>query len=310
MEDAIMKATLLKRELPLYGMLIVPVVLVFVYSYIPMVGFVMAFQDFVPYRQGFVYSLFHSEFIGLNVFKSLLHTPGVTSVIYNTFFISFLKIVAKLIFPLIFALLLNEITKSWFRKLATTITYLPFFLSWVVLGGILLDFFSPQDGAFNGFLKIMGIHHSTFFFGNAAQFPFAVVLSDLWKEIGYNTIIFLAALASVDPSMYEAAVIDGAGKWKQTLYLTIPSITPMIILVGILSLGNVLNAGQDQILNLYSPVVYSSGDIIDTFAFRQGIQQGQFSIATAVGLFKSLVSFTMISIAYLLANKLTSYKVF
>jgi putative aldouronate transport system permease protein len=274
MEDAIMKATLLKRELPLYGMLIVPVVLVFVYSYIPMVGFVMAFQDFVPYRQGFVYSLFHSEFVGLDVFKSLLHTPGVTSVIYNTFFISILKIVAKLIFPLIFALLLNEIAKSWFRKL------------------------------------VMGIHHSTFFFGNAVQFPYAVVLSDLWKEIGYNTIIFLAALTAVDPSMYEAAVIDGAGKWKQTLYLTLPSITPMIILVGILSLGNVLNAGQDQILNLYSPVVYSSGDIIDTFAFRQGIQQGQFSIATAVGLFKSLVSFTMISIAYLMANKLTNYKVF
>lgn len=300
----------LKRELPLYVMIMIPAILVFVFSYIPMAGIVMAFQDFVPSSHGFLYSLIHSRFVGLDVFRTLFISPDTKSVIANTFFISALKIVVKLLVPLIFALLLNEVTKNWFRKLATTITYLPFFLSWVVVGGVLLDFFSPQDGAFNHLLNQIGITHPTFFFGTASQFPYAVVVSDLWKEIGYNTIIFLAALTSVDVSMYEAAVIDGAGRWKQTIYLTLPAITPMVILVGILSLGNILNAGQDQILNLYSPVVYSSGDIIDTYAFRQGIQQGQFSIATAVGLFKSIVSFLMISVSYWLTNKWTGYRVF
>ncbi|OCT15092.1 protein lplB [Paenibacillus pectinilyticus] len=300
----------MKKEFSLYAMILMPALVVLVFGYIPMLGIVMAFEDFVPTSHGFIYSLIHSKFVGLDVFRTIWISPDAKSVIANTFFIAGMKIIVKLAVPLVFALLLNEVSKGWFRKLGTTITYLPFFLSWVVVGGVLLDFFSPQDGAFNHLLAMFGLPHDTFFFGTATQFPFAIVISDLWKEVGFNTIIFLAALTSVDLTMYEAAMIDGAGRWKQTIYLTIPTITPMIILVGILSLGNILNAGQDQILNLYSPGVYSSGDIIDTYAFRQGIQQGEFSIATAVGLFKSVVSFLMISTSYWLANKFTDYRVF
>lgn len=304
-----MKNSKLKRELPLYAMLVLPMILALLYNYLPMAGLVMAFQDFMPSSHGFVYALIHSKFIGASVFKDLLNSPDALRAIFNTIFIASMKITAKLFVPLIFALLLNEVTSLKFRRAVTTITYIPFFLSWVVLGGILLDFFSPQNGAFNNFIALFGLK-PTYFFGTASQFPFAVVLSDLWKEIGYNTIIFLAAIISVDTALYESAKVDGAGSWKQTIHVTIPSIAPMVVLVGILSLGNILNAGYDQIFNLYNPVVYSSGDIIDTFAFRMGIQQAMFSYATAVGLFKSVVSLILISASYFLANKYSRYRVF
>lgn len=297
-----------KRELPLYLMLILPVTFAIIFNYLPLVGLYMAFTDFLPSGNGFFYALFHSKFVGFDIFKTVLSTPDTFIVVRNTLFIASMKIVAKILVPLIFALLLNEVSKGWFKKLATTITYLPFFLSWVVLAGILLDVFSPQDGVFNKVITSMGFS-STFFFGTASQFPYAVVLSDLWQQIGYNTIIFLAALTSIDLSMYEAAMLDGAGRLKQTIHITLPSIAPIVMLVMILSLGSILNAGQDQILNLYNPGVYSTGDIIDTYAFRMGLQQGLFTIATAVGLFKSVVSFIMISISYFIANRFTQYKV-
>jgi putative aldouronate transport system permease protein len=290
-------------------MLLAPVAITLVYSYLPMLGIVMAFQDYVANVHGFIYSLLHSRFVGLDIFKELFNSYDALEVVWNTFFMATMKIVLKLIGPLVLALLLNEVTRSWFKKLVTTVTYLPFFLSWVVMGTVLLRFFSPQDGAFNTIIVALG-GQPTFFFGTASQFPYAVVLSDLWKEGGYNTIIFLAALTGVDLEQYEAAVLDGAGRWKQTLYVTLPSISAIIMLVSILSLGNILNAGFDQIFNLYSPAVYSTGDIIDTYAFRRGIKDGQFNIATAVGLFKSAVSFVMISLSYWLAKRFSNYRIF
>ncbi len=290
-------------------MLLAPVAITLVYSYLPMLGIVMAFQDYVANVHGFIYSLLHSRFVGLDIFKELFNSYDALEVVWNTFFMATMKIVLKLIGPLVLALLLNEVTRSWFKKLVTTVTYLPFFLSWVVMGTVLLRFFSPQDGAFNTIIVALG-GQPTFFFGTASQFPYAVVLSDLWKEGGYNTIIFLAALTGVDLEQYEAAVLDGAGRWKQTLYVTLPSISAIIMLVSILSLGNILNAGFDQIFNLYSPAVYSTGDIIDTYAFRRGIKDGQFNVATAVGLFKSAVSFVMISLSYWLAKRFSNYRIF
>jgi putative aldouronate transport system permease protein len=295
--------------LPLFAMLLAPVAITLVYSYLPMLGIVMAFQDYVANVHGFIYSLLHSRFVGLDIFKELFNSYDALEVVWNTFFMATMKIVLKLIGPLVLALLLNEVTRSWFKKLVTTVTYLPFFLSWVVMGTVLLRFFSPQDGAFNTIIVALG-GQPTFFFGTASQFPYAVVLSDLWKEGGYNTIIFLAALTGVDLEQYEAAVLDGAGRWKQTLYVTLPSISAIIMLVSILSLGNILNAGFDQIFNLYSPAVYSTGDIIDTYAFRRGIKDGQFNVATAVGLFKSAVSFVMISLSYWLAKRFSNYRIF
>ena len=245
--------------------------------------------------------------LGIGLFVIFVYSYADTA-LFNTVFIASMEIVIKILVPLVFALLLNEVTSVWFKKAALTITYLPFFISWVVLGAILLNFFSPENGSFNSIIALFGLK-PTFLFGSAGQFPFMVVITDLWQQIGYNTIIYLAALTSIDLTMYEAAIMDGAGRWKQTIFVTIPSIAPIVILVVILSMGNIVNLNFNQIFNLYSPAVYSSGDVIDTYAFRMGIQQGMFSIATAVGFFKSVVSFIMISISYFLASKFSNYKV-
>lgn len=298
-----------KRELPLHVMLIVPALLVLVYCYGPMLGLLMAFEDFTPSTRGIVYSLLHSRFIGLETFRYILDMPDTLTVVWNTFFISMMKIIVKLIVPLIYALLINEVSVKWYKKAVQTITFLPYFLSWVILSGILLDFFSPRDGAVNQLLAAIKLT-PVYFFGNAAIFPFMLVATDLWKEVGLNTIIILAAITNIDPTLYEAAIIDGAGRWKQIRHVTIPGIATIVMLLGVLSMGDVLNAGFDQVFNLYSPSVYSSGDIIDTYVYRAGLQNGQFSIATAVGLFKSLVAFVMITLGYRLASRFSNYRIF
>lgn len=290
-------------------MLIVPALLVLVYCYGPMLGLLMAFEDFTPSTRGIVYSLLHSRFIGLETFRYILDMPDTLTVVWNTFFISMMKIIVKLIVPLIYALLINEVSVKWYKKAVQTITFLPYFLSWVILSGILLDFFSPRDGAVNQLLAAIKLT-PVYFFGNAAIFPFMLVATDLWKEVGLNTIIILAAITNIDPTLYEAAIIDGAGRWKQIRHVTIPGIATIVMLLGVLSMGDVLNAGFDQVFNLYSPSVYSSGDIIDTYVYRAGLQNGQFSIATAFGLFKSLVAFVMITLGYRLASRFSNYRIF
>lgn len=185
----------------------------------------------------------------------------------------------------------------------------PMFLSWVILGGIILDFASPVSGALNKFIEMLG-GESIYFFGKAALFPYMVVITDLWRDLGFSTIIFLAALSSVDPNLYEAAIVDGAGRWKQTWHISLPAMMPIVMLSTILSLGVILKAGFAQILNLYSPMVYSTGDIIDTYVYRIGLREGRYSMATAVGLFQSSVSFVLITISYWFANKFSNYRVF
>ncbi|MOA17961.1 putative multiple-sugar transport system permease YteP [compost metagenome] len=196
------------------------------------------------------------------------------------------------------------ILKRWIQ----TIVYLPHFLSWVILSGILLDIFSYK-GPVNGILSVFGIS-PTLFFARADLFPFIVVGSDVWKEFGFNTIIFLAALTGINPSLYEAAAIDGASRFQRLLNITLPGIITTVILLSVLSLGNVLNAGFDQIFNLYNPLVYSSGDIIDTWVYRTGLLNLQYGLATAMGLLKSVISFTLITISYFLAAKFANYRIF
>ena len=229
--------------------------------------------------------------------------------VWNTFFIASMKIVAEIVVPVTAALLLNELGKDFIKRGIQTLIYLPHFLSWVILSGILVDILSPSTGIVNQFLGLFGVH-PIFFLGNVHWFPFVLVISNTWKEFGFGTIVYLAALTSINPSLYEAAVIDGASRWKQTLHVTIPGVLPIIVLLGTLSLGNVLNAGFDQVFNLYSPSVYQTGDIIDTTVYRIGLMQAQFGMATAVGLFKSAVSFFMISIAYWLAFRFAKYRIF
>jgi putative aldouronate transport system permease protein len=239
----------------------------------------------------------------------LMHLPSTFEVLFNTVFIALMKIIAGIIVPLTFALLLNEVSKAKFKRSVQTIIYLPHFLSWIILTGILIDFLSTSDGMVNNIIKSLGFE-PIFFLGNYKLFPFVMVITDTWKEFGFGTIIYLAALTGVDPSQYEAAVIDGANRWKQTLYVTIPGILPIVVLMTVLSLGNVLNAGFDQIYNLYNPAVYKTGDILDTFIYRLGLQEAQYGPATAAGLFKSVVSLIFITTSYKLADKFAGYKVF
>lgn len=300
-----MKNLNIKKQLPLHLMILPGFILLLVFSYLPMAGIVIAFQKFIPAKGLFG----HQKWIGLDNFKYVLDLPNFGSVIWNTISIAVMKIILGLVIPIIFAILINEVTSNALKRGVQTLIYLPHFLSWVVLGGILIDILSPSGGIVNGLLKSIGIE-SIFFLGDNKWFPTTMVLTETWKEFGYGTIIYLAAITGIDPSLYEAARIDGANRWKQTLNITLPGMKMVIVLLMVLSLGNLLNAGFDQIFNLYSPPVYQSGDILDTFVYRIGLLDAQYGVATAVGLFKSVVSFTLISVSYFCAYKFADYRIF
>ncbi|RKL68121.1 protein lplB [Salipaludibacillus neizhouensis] len=286
-----------------YLMMAPGLVWLFIFSIIPMFGIIIAFQDFNPGR-----GVFGSEFIGLDTFRYMFQLNDTPIIFFNTIFIAVMKIVGNLIVPLVFALMLNEIRYVRFKRSIQTIVYLPHFLSWVILGGVLLDIFAYQ-GPINGLLGIFGIE-PILFFGKAELFPYLVVGSDIWKEFGFNTIIYLAALTGVNPALYEASGIDGASRMRMLWHVTLPGIRTTAVLLAVLGLGNVLNAGFDQIFNLYNPLVYSTGDIIDTWVYRTGLLNLQYELATAVGLLKSVAGFMLISLSYYLAYKLTDYRIF
>jgi putative aldouronate transport system permease protein len=294
-----------KRSWPFHLMLLPGVIFVILFQYLPMGGIVMAFQDFKPWT-GFI----QSPWVGWEHFRSIFERPDSKQVIWNTVVISMLRWFFGLIAPFLFALLLNEVRKVAFKRTVQTMVYLPHFLSWVILGGILIDLLSIEGGLVNRTLgAVFGIE-PIFFLGEGNWFRVTVVISDIWKEFGFSAIIFLAALASINPTLYEAALMDGAGRWKQTLYITIPSLIPICIVVGTLSLGTILNTGFDQIFNLYNPLVYDKGDVIDTFVYRVAILDGKMSFGTAVGLLKSFIGFSLIVIGYRLAYKFAGYRIF
>ena len=187
--------------------------------------------------------------------------------------------------------------------------YLPHFLSWVILAGIFKDLLSPSSGVISLLLSKIGIK-APFFLGDKYWFPVTMVVTDVWKGFGFGSVIYLSSLTSIDPGLYESAMIDGAGRWKQTIHITLPGLLPIITLMTILSMANVLNGGFDQIYNMYNPTVMSTSDILDTFVFRLGIERAQFALSTAAGLFKSLVSLVLISISYYLADRFAGYRVF
>jgi len=294
----------LAQEIPLYVMLAPAIVLVLVYAYAPMVGIVMAFQRVLPGR-----GIFGSPWVGLDNFAFILRMPNILQVLWNTIRIAGLKAVAGVIVPVTVALMLNNVTSQTFKRTVQTIIYLPHFLSWVILAGIFIDILSPSEGVVNHLLGLVGIP-PIFFLGSDKVFPWTMVGTDVWKSFGFGAIVYLAALTDIDPTLYEAAVMDGASRWQQTWHVTLPGISGTIIMLSTLSLGNILNAGFDQIFNLYSPLVYRTGDIIDTLVYRIGIVNYQYGVATAVGLFKSVVSLLLIGIAYKLAAKWADYRIF
>jgi putative aldouronate transport system permease protein len=292
-------------QAPLYLMVLPGIILVLIFSYGPMVGIVMAFQQFIPAK-----GLFGDQvWVGLDNFRYVLELPNSMRVLWNTLYIAVLKIIFGLIVPIIVAILINEVRHMTLKKSIQTTIYLPHFLSWVVLGGILIDILSPSQGIINMILGLVGIE-PIFFLGSNTWFPVTLVGSEIWKEFGFGTIIYLAAITGINPELYEAAKMDGANRFKQTLHVTLPGLRMTIVLLGVLSLGNILNAGFDQVFNLYSTQVYESGDIIDTFVYRIGLLEAQYGVATAVGLFKSVVSCILVTVSYYLAYRFANYRIF
>ncbi len=295
--------TELKKNWPLYVLCIPALVFVLVFSYAPMGGVIIAFQDYKPWL-----GILGSEWIGLDNFRRIFEYQESIQAIYNTVIIAVIKILVGIIVPIIMALLLNEVRHMGLKKGIQTLVYLPHFLSWVTVAGIMLNILS-LDGGINHFLANFGIE-PIFFLGDPDLFRPTVIISDLWKNFGFGMIVYLAVLAGIDPTYYEAAEIDGANRWQQTIHVTIPTMLPMIIVIATLSLGDILNAGFDQIFNLYNPLVYSTGDIIDTYVYRSSLLNGQYGFGTAVGLFKSEISLVLIIISYRLAYKFAGYRIF
>ncbi len=294
-----------KRELPLHLMLLPGLIMIFLFSYMPMAGIIIAFQQFNPVK-----GLFGDQsWVGLANIEFVFSMPNIWLVVRNTLSIAIMKIVTGMIVPITIALLLNEVRNALFKRVTQTIIYFPYFISWVILSGILIDILSPSAGMVNMLVKFLGFE-PVYFLGDNKWFPFTMVASDVWKNFGFNTVIYLAAITSIDPVLYEAAEIDGANRWRQTWHVTLPGLQTVIILLMVLSLGSVLDAGFDQIFNMYSPQVYQSGDIIDTMVYRMGLLQSQYSLSTAVGLLKSGVSLLLISVSYYAAYKLFRYRVF
>ncbi len=294
-----------RKEMAFHLMLIPSVILVFIYMYVPLGGLVIAFQKFVPAKGLFG----NQKWVGLDNFIYLYHLPGAISALQNTVIIAFWKIILHLAIPITVSILLNEIRSAAFRRTAQTLIYLPHFLSWIIMGGILIDLLSPSGGLVNRILGLFG-REPIFFLGDNDYFRFTLIATDVWKEFGFNTIVYLAAITNIDPNQYEAATIDGANRFQRIFYVTIPNMRMIIVLMMVLSLGNVLNAGFDQVFNLYSKQVYATGDILDTFIYRIGLMDAQFGVATAMGMFKSVVSTLFISVSYYCAYRFADYRIF
>ncbi|MGG4146730.1 ABC transporter permease subunit [Paenibacillus algorifonticola] len=294
-----------KREIPLHLIILPGFLFLIVFSYLPIGGIIIAFQKFIPAKGLFG----DQQWVGLSNFQYVLNMPNFNSIMWNTFYIAVMKIILGLFVPIVIAILLNEVKNASVKRGVQTAIYLPHFLSWVVLGGIFIEILSPTDGLVNQVIQLFGFE-PIFFLGDNKWFPITMILSDSWKEFGYGTIIYLAAITGINPDLYEAAQIDGANRWKQTLNVTLPGMKMVIVLLMVLNLGNLLNAGFDQIFNMYSPMVYESGDILDTFVYRIGLLDAQFGIATAVGLFKSVVALVLVSVSYFIAYKVADYRIF
>ncbi|MBE2239648.1 MAG: sugar ABC transporter permease [Caldilineaceae bacterium] len=287
-----------------YYLMILPgLLLLFAFTFVPLVYSVIAFQKFNP-----ALGIQGSPWVGLDNILYMFSLRDARQVFTNTVFIATMKMAVVLVTAVVFALLLNEVRFLRIRRSIQTMVYLPHFLSWVILAGILRTLLA-RDGMFNDMLSVFGIG-PIYFLGQPNVFPWVIIFSDVWKEFGFEAIVYLAALTGIDPTLYEVAELDGANRFQKMWSISLPGIAPVVVLVGCLSIGNVLNAGFDQIFNLYSPIVYSSGDIIDTYVYRIGLIQGQYSLGTAVGLFKTVVALILIGVSYWAASKFANYRIF
>lgn len=293
-----------RNQLPLHLMLIPGILTLIIFNLIPLIGLRIAFQKFVPVKGFFG----DQQWVGWANFELFFSMPNFSSILRNTIVIAVGKIVFGMVTAIVVSLLLNEVRAMKFRKTVQTIIYAPYFLSWVVFGGILVTILSPSEGIVNQAIKALGFE-PVFFLGNAKIFPLTLIVTDTWKHFGMSTIVYLATLTGIDPGLYEAAAIDGANRWKRVIHISLPAMAPIIMLTAILNIGSILNAGFDQVLVLYNSQVMSTGDIIDTFVYRMGLKEMQYGLSTAVGLFKSVLSTILMTTAYYLSYKFSDYRV-
>ncbi|WP_115993471.1 ABC transporter permease subunit [Cohnella lupini] len=288
---------LIRGNLGLYALLVPGLLFLLLFKYAPMYGIIIAFQDFNIFA-----GVAASDWVGLAQFEKLIHSDEFLQVLANTLLISLYKIVILFPIPIVLALLLNEVRKMLFKRTIQTIIYLPHFLSWVIISGLFLNILSPSGGIVNEVIRSLGGQPISFMTDNDL-FRSIVVFTAGWKEIGWNAIVFIAAIAGIEQEQYEAASIDGAGRIKQMISITLPGILPIIMLMLILRIGSLLDAGTEQILTMYNPLVYENGDVIGTYVYRMGLGQQDYSFSTAVGLFNSAVGFLLIVIGNSLSRK-------
>ncbi|WP_239618146.1 ABC transporter permease [Cohnella mopanensis] len=293
-----------KRYNHYYLMLVLPIAYFLIFRYGPILGNVLAFRKYVPGG-----SMYGEEWVGLRYFKMFWNDPTFWAAFQNSILLSVLNLAITFTLPILFALLLNEILNKKIKTIIQTISYFPNFVAVVVVVGILKEILSPTSGIVNSFLGQLGID-PIFFVNEPGWFRTIYISSDIWQFMGWNAIIYTAALASVDTQLYEAAEMDGAGRWRQTLSVTIPQILPTISVVLIISLGSMLALGFEKVLLLYTPSNSTTSDIIDTFVFRMGLQNNNYSYATAVGLFGGLIGLMLVSAGNYISRKISGFSLY
>ncbi|MDY4610223.1 MAG: ABC transporter permease subunit [Sphaerochaetaceae bacterium] len=292
------------RHRAVYAILAIPLIYYIIFKYVPIWNGQIAFRDYMALD-----GVLGSKWIGLDNFKAFFHSFYFWELLRNTLMYSFGKIIFSLPLSIILAITVYECRRTKLRKVVQTLTYLPHFLSWVIMYGILLVLLAPGDGVLNDVIKFFG-GQPVDFLTNTKAFPWIVILSDAWKEMGWSAIIFIAALMGIDMSLFEAAMVEGANSWQRVRYITLPSIAPVIVTVLLLKIGTILDAGFNQLFMLYSPAVYSVGDIIDTWVYRQGLLEFQFGLATAVGLFKGVIGMLLIFLSNRLTKRISGSSLF
>ncbi|MBR4236484.1 MAG: sugar ABC transporter permease [Clostridia bacterium] len=287
------------------SMLLPTVILLLMFNYLPMAGLLIAFERFIPAKGLFSGS---QDWVGLRSFSMAFTDPLFPQALRNTVFLSISKMILYMMASVGMAILMSELKNSFHKRLTQTLVYIPHFISWIILGSAMRMMFA-SDGIVNRLINSLG-GENVGFLTEPGPFSRLLIVSDVWKEFGFGTIIYMAAIAGIDPGLYEAARIDGANKPQQIRYVTIPGISHIIVILSLLNIGGVLNSSFDQIINLYSPNVYQSGDVLDTLIYRKGIVASNYSLATAIGMFKGGVGLALTSLAYYLAYRFADYRIF
>lgn len=288
----------IKKNYDLYILLVPAIVFYFIFCYIPMGGIIIAFKDYNIFE-----GILRSPWAGLKYFQEMVSLPQFGNIVRNTLMLNLLSIAVQFPAPIILALMLNEVRQKTFKKVSQSLLYLPHFMSWIILAGIISNLLSPQYGIVNHIIQAFG-GEPIFFMTDPKWWVFVYVMSGVWQSVGWGTIVYIAALTGLDPSLYEAATMDGAGRWKQTLYITIPCLMPTVVIMFILKMGTVVTIGFEQPMALYNPIVSDYAEVISTYTYSAGVEGGKYSVTTAIGLLQSVINMGMVLLTNWLAKRM------